>query len=241
MRTWMAGSVFLVSMLASSVDLRAEDAAPSPAPAIKNEEGYTTILDDKSFKDWKVMPGDAKFTVEETDTAKKFEKGQWSFIDGELHAEGGVSHIFSPREDYENLDLKADVKISDKGNSGMYFRVKQSNGFPPGYECQVNSTHGDPKRTGSLYNFVDVKEMLVPPNTWFAYEVIAEGTHIIIKVNEKVVVDFDDKKNTYKKGHVAFQQHNQGSEVWVRNVRVKELPPSPAAPAPVVPAAPGSK
>jgi hypothetical protein len=26
------------------------------------------------------------------------------------------------------------------------------------------------------------------------------------------------------KGHFAFQQHNLGSEVWIRNVKVKELP-----------------
>ena len=65
---------------------------------------------------------------------------------------------------------------------------------------------------------------LVPPDTWFTQEVIAEGNHIIIKVNDKVAVDFVDEKKTYTKGHMAFQQHNLGSEVWVRNVQVKELP-----------------
>ena len=43
-------------------------------------------------------------------------------------------------------------------------------------------------------------------------------------LNGKTTVDFVDEKNTHTKGHFAFQQHNLGSEVWIRNVRVKELP-----------------
>jgi len=191
-----------------------------------------TILDAKSFKDWKVFPGKAAFKVEETDDVKKFEKGQWSFKEGVLHGEGDVSHIFSPREDYENLHIKADVKISDKGNGGMYFRVARGNGFPKGYEAQINSSHGDPKRTGSLYNFFNVTEQLVPPDTWFKYEVIATGNHIVIKVNDKVCCDYTDAKNSFAKGGVAFQQHNLGSEVWVKNLMVKDLPATPAAPSP---------
>lgn len=186
-------------------------------------DGWVTILDEKSFKEWKVMPAKATSTVEEADGVKKFEKGQWTFKDGVLKGEGEVSHIFSPRGDYENFQYKAEIKISDKGNSGQYFRTALGNGFPKGYEAQINSTHGDPKRTGSLYNFKNVTEQLVPPDTWFTQEVIAEGNHIIIKVNDKVATDFVDEKNSFMKGHFAFQQHNLGSVVEIKNVQVKEI------------------
>jgi hypothetical protein len=186
-------------------------------------DGWVTILDAASFKDWKVMPGKAGVTVEESDGVKKFDKGEWTFKDGVLKGEGEVSHIFSPRGDYENFEYKAEIKISDKGNSGQYFRTAMGNGFPKGYEAQVNSTHGDPKRTGSLYNFHNVTEQLVPPDTWFTQEVIADGNHIVIKVNGKVATDFVDEKNTYTKGYFAFQQHNLGSVVEVKNVQVKEI------------------
>ena len=43
-------------------------------------------------------------------------------------------------------------------------------------------------------------------------------------MNGKTTVDYVDTKNTHTKGHFAFQQHNLGSEVWIRNVQVKELP-----------------
>jgi len=188
----------------------------------EDKDGWVTILDAKTFKDWTVMPGKAGVAVEDSDGLKKFDKGQWSFKDGILKGEGDVSHIFSPRGDYENFSYKAEIKISDKGNSGQYFRTKKANSFPPGYEAQINSTHGDTKRTGSLYNFVNVTEKLVPPDTWFTQEVIADGNHIIIKVNDKVTADFVDAKNSFMKGHFAFQQHNLGSEVQIKNVQVKE-------------------
>ena len=212
-QTWMLAAFVLCS------------AAPLHA-----QDGWVTILDAKSFKDWKVAPARASAKVEETPTEKRIvagdpkRDGKWTFKDGVLHGEGGVSHIFSPRGDYENFSYSAEVKISDKGNSGEYFRTEFGNGFPNGYEAQINSTHADPVRSGSLYNFVKVTDMLVPPDTWFTQEVTAVGNHIIIKVNGKTTVDFVDEKNTHTKGHFAFQQHNLGSEVWIRNVKVKELP-----------------
>jgi hypothetical protein len=194
------------------------------------QRGWVTILDAKSFKDWKVAPERSSARVEETATEKRvvagdsLRDGKWSFNNGVLHGEGGVSHIFSPRGDYENFSYSAELKISDKGNSGQYFRTAFGSGFPDGYEAQINSTHTDPVRSGSLYGLAKVTDMLVPPNTWFTQEVTAVGNHITIKVNGKTTVDFVDEKNRHTKGHFAFQQHNLGSEVWIRNVKVKELP-----------------
>jgi arylsulfatase A-like enzyme len=191
---------------------------------------WVTILDASSFRNWKVAPGDAESKVVESDTDKRIvagdaqRDGKWEFKNGILHGEGGVSHIFSPRNDYENFDYSAEIRIKDKGNSGQYFRTAFGPGFPSGYEAQVNSTHTDPVRTGSLYSFRNVTDMLVPPDTWFTQEVIADGNHIVIKVNDKVTVDYVDEKRTFMKGHFAFQQHNLGSEVWIRNVQVRELP-----------------
>jgi hypothetical protein len=202
------------------------------AAPLQRQDGWVNILDAKSFKDWKVAPESPASRVEESATVKKvvagdsLHDGRWTFQDGVLHGEGGVSHIFSPRGDYENFAYRAEIKISDKGNSGQYFRTTFGNGFPNGYEAQVNSTHRDPVRTGSLYGFVKELDMLVPPNTWFTQEVTAVGNHIVIKVNGKTTVDYVDTKNTHTKGHFAFQQHNLGSEVWIRNVQVKELPKS---------------
>lgn len=148
----------------------------------------------------------------------------WTVKDGAIVGDGEKSHLFYMKKECANCEFQAEAKISDGGNSGMYFRTAWGPGFPKGYEAQVNSTHTDWKRTGSLYNFANVKEQLVPPDTWFTQHIIADGNHIIILVNGKKVVDYVDEKNTYSNGYFALQQHNKGSVVMFRNLMYRELP-----------------
>jgi hypothetical protein len=148
----------------------------------------------------------------------------WKAVDGMIVGDGEASHLFFMKEECGNCEFKASVKISDGGNSGMYFRTAFGPGFPKGYEAQVNSTHKDPKRTGSLYNFKNVMEQLVPADTWFTQDIIAQGNHIIIKVNDKVAVDYVDEKNTYTSGYFALQQHNKGSVVTYKELMYRKLP-----------------
>lgn len=177
-----------------------------------DEKGWVSLFDGKTFSGW---------------TTDKGTTGTWKVEDGALHGSGPASHLFSPRGDYKNFRYKADFKIADKANSGMYFRTEKGPGFPIGYEAQVNSTHTDKVKTGSLYNLAKVYDILVPPDTWFTQEVEAVGNHITIKVNGKTTVDFIDPNNLHKQGYFAFQQHDPGSQVWIKNVEVMELPDAP--------------
>ena len=193
-------------------------AVPVSAPAQQKGEStgeWVSLFDGKTLGGWTTADGTP---------------GTWKVVDGEIYGSGPVSHLFSPRGDYKNFKYKAEVKIADKANSGMYFRTKKGPGFPNGYEVQVNSTHTDPVRTGSLYNHVKIFEKLVPPDTWFTQEIEAVGNHIIIKVNGKTTVDYLDKNSTHLSGHFAFQQHDPKSKVWIRKVEVMELPDTPATP-----------
>src|SRR5262245_14410174 len=187
----------------------------------KDDKGWAQLFNGKDLTGWKMHPDD---------------KAKWEVKDGAIVGSGPAGHLFSDRGDYENFKYRIEVKINDKGNSGQYFRAKFAKAFPPGYEAQVNSTGGGKVRTGSLYadtkdkySAEEKKKMLVfdklvEPNTWFTQEVIAEGNHIIIKVNGKVTVDFVDEKNRHTKGHFAIQQHDPGSTVTVRKIEVIELP-----------------
>jgi hypothetical protein len=147
----------------------------------------------------------------------------WSVKDGCIVGDGQRSHLFWMVEACENCEFKAEVKLNHGGNSGMYFRAAFGPGWPQGYEAQVNNTHPDWRRTGSLYRFSDVKEQLVPDDTWWTQHIIADGNHIIIKVNDKVVVDYVDANNTYRKGYLALQQHNPGSVVQYRNLQMRQI------------------
>jgi 3-keto-disaccharide hydrolase len=191
--------------------LAASSAASADDKKADDDQGFVQLFNGKDLTGWKTHPKD---------------KAKWEVKDGVLVGSGEAGHLFSERGDYENFVYRVEAKINDHGNSGQYFRTKFGPSFPSGYEAQINSTHRDPVKTGSLYNFVPVKDMLVKPDEWFTQEVTAVGNHIIIKVNGKKTVDFVDKKNTHMKGHFALQQHDPGTVVMFRKIEVKELPAS---------------
>ncbi len=204
-RHWLPAAWMACGLLATALF-----ATAAPAPRDDSDEGkWVSLFDGKTLGGWSTADGTP---------------GQWVVEDGVIKGSGPASHLFSPRGDYKNFRYRAEVKINDKGNSGMYFRTEKGPGFPHGYEAQVNSTHRDPVKTGSLYNHVKVLDMLVPPDTWFTQEIEAVGDHIVIKVNGKTTVDYTDPKNSYKEGHFAFQQHDPGSKVEIRKIEVMELP-----------------
>jgi len=153
----------------------------------------------------------------------------WTVKNGAITGDGPASHLFWMKEKCVNCEFKAEVKINHGGNSGMYFRTAFGPGFPKGYEAQVDNTHSDPVRTGSLYNFVKVFEQLIPDDTWWTQHIIVEGNHIQIFVNDKKTVDFTEEGNTFTDGYLALQQHNAGSVVEFKNLMMRHLPP-PASP-----------
>lgn len=191
-----------------ALGLAAGDATPGLA---KPANEFTPLFDGKTLSGW---------TPNDRSDGKK--EAEWEVLEGGVIAgKGEHGHLFSPKS-YENFHYRAEARINDGGNSGMYFRTKKGQTWPEGYEAQVNSSHQDVVRTGSLYNIKRVQEQLVPPDTWFTQEVIAYGDHIVIKVNGKVTAN--EVTGRHKKGHFAFQFHDPTCKVQFRNVMVRELP-----------------
>ena len=182
-------------------------AQESPKSDEKAEDGWIKMFNGKNLDGWKTVENEKS----------------WSVEDGMIVGRGERSHLFYGEREFADLEFKADIKLKKGGNSGMYFRTKMEGGWPTGYEAQVNNSSPDPRRTGSLYRFSDVKEQLVEDDTWWTQHIIAKGNHIIIKVNDKTVVDFVDDKETFKKGYIALQQHDPGSVVHYKNLMVKPL------------------
>jgi opacity protein-like surface antigen len=163
------------------------------------DDGWISMFNGKDLTGWKSneeVPG--VFTVE----------------NGELKVSGGRAHLFyvgpNGEAKFQSFELKLKVKTTPGSNSGVYFHTQyQEKGWPDkGFECQVNSTHTDPKKTGSLYGVINIlalldgqkepeggKHIKVPlaPSTdgeWFDYNIKVEGKHITLSVNGKTTVDF---------------------------------------------------
>jgi hypothetical protein len=156
----------------------------------------------------------------------------WEVKDGALAGSGDASMLVCTKGPYKNFKYRAEVKINDKGNSGLYFRTTRKPGFSDGYEAQIDSTHSDPIRTGSLYGMCHVYKRVAEPDAWFTYELEVrddvwrgrEMTRIKITVNGDELYEFLDFDKTFKEGHFAFQQHDPGSKVLIRKIEVMPLP-----------------
>ena len=102
-------------------------------------------------------------------------------------------------------------------------------GAPKGYEVQLCNTGDDAQKTGSLYNFQKIAETTLTDDQWSRQTVAVIGNRILIQVNGKLLIDYPDKESTYTEGHIAFQQHDQASQVNFKSVRIKPLPDDIAA------------
>jgi hypothetical protein len=216
MRTWLCLPLLLAAALTCAA--RADDKKDDSRDTDK--DGWVQLFNGKDLTGWKVFP---KGT------------GNWKVEKGLLIGSGKASHLFTEKGDYKNFRFRVECMINDKGNSGQYFRTQFGPGFPRGYEAQINATHSDRIRTGSLYpdyrekHLKGVKEILVlkaphKPDEWFTQEVIAVGPKITILVNGKKTVEWTDPKHAYKQGHFALQQHDDRSVVKFRKIEVKVLP-----------------
>lgn len=177
-------------------------------------------------------------------SAEKQPDSVFSVKNGELIVSGGRAHLFYVGKNgdakFKNFEFKAKVKTTAGSNSGIYFHtVYQDTGWPSaGYECQVNATHSDPKKTGGLYAVADV--MNVAPNKddkWCDYAIKVDGNHIIVKIDGKVTADWtqpadwDPAKNLpgmpgrkLGEGTIALQGHDPKSTVYYKDLFIKPLP-----------------
>ena len=214
--TAFARPVLLLALLAG--------AAPA-ADAPKSEAGWVSLFDGKTMDGWEMLPLPGNEGM-----------SKWEVVDGVLTGTGKPSMLYSPKGHYKNFRFRAEVSINDKGNSGMYFRTAKLPSFTGGYECQINSTHADPIRSGSIYTMVHIYKTIVPPGEIFTQEVEVVDkpyrgkvvTFIKVSINGELLYELLDHNRSYTEGHFAFQQHDPGSTIKVRKVEVMELPETPA-------------
>lgn len=188
------------------------------------QKGWISLFDGKSLDGWQVGDNAATFSVE----------------DGAIKVAGPKAHLYYMGEVsnhvFKNFEFKARVKTTKGSNSGIYFHtLYQEKGWPiHGFEVQINNSHGDYIKTGSLYEVVDVREVFVQDDEWFTEHIIVRGNHVVIKINDTVVVDYtqpanplrvseERKTRVIKPGTFAIQGHDPKSVVYLKDIQVKLL------------------
>lgn len=190
----------------------------------KADGGWISLFNGKNLDGWKVGENAHTFSVE----------------NGAIKVAGPKAHLFYvgnvENHNFDNFEFKASVMTKPKANSGIYIHTRYQEASWPvhGYEVQVNNSQGDWKRTGSLYDVLNVMETYVGDNEWYTEYIKVEGKRIIVKINDTVVVDYTEPENPKREGErvhrilkggtFALQGHDPGSVVYYKDIMVKPLP-----------------
>lgn len=235
----------LLAIAVAGCNSQSEKKAEEPA-ASKPDDGWVSLFDGKTLGGWhnygKTTVGEAWKVADGNLYLDTTKKAGWQTSQG--------GDIVSA-EEYENFDLKLEWKIAPGGNSGIIFYVHEDSTkykyvWNTGPEMQVldNDRHPDGKipkhRAGDLYDLISCsKETVKKPGEWNEAEIIAKDGKLnffLNGTNEVSTTLWDDawKKlvagskfhewpdfGTYKKGHIALQDH--GNTVWFRNIKIKRL------------------
>jgi type 1 glutamine amidotransferase len=213
---WRTIAVGILACAALSVCNAAQDSG----------DGWISLFNGENLDGWKASEREGTFTVQ----------------NGELVVRGDRSHLFYAgpvnHATFKNFEFTADVKTTQGSNSGIYFHTAyEQTGWPrTGFECQVNTTHSDRKKTGGLYNVRDVMDNAPSRDgQWFNYYIKVEGKHVIVKINGKVTADWTEPDNwvpprdapgrKIDQGTFAIQGHDPKSLVYFRNIMVRPLDP----------------
>ena len=204
--------VFLLAFVLFSLNLSAQSG------------DWIELFNGKNMDGWKISDNPASFNVE----------------DGVIKVDGPRAHAFYEgkvgNHDFKNFELMVELKTMPKANSGIFFNtVFQETGWPnKGYEVQVNQSHGDWRKTGSLYSFNDVKEVYVQDGEWYTEHIIVNGDQVTVKINGKIVMEYDESEDKNRpanagekkidRGTFALQAHDPESVIYYKSVKVKILP-----------------
>ena len=157
------------------------------------------------------------------------------------------SDIMTTRE-FENFELAFNWKISKEGNSGLMFRVTEEFEQPyfTGPEYQIVDDKGYPGKLTDTQHTAGDYDMHTAANAapnpvgeWNSAKIVANGNHIEHWLNGTKVLEYELASSDWKKrkdgskwkdakgygaakkGHIDLQDH--GSEVWFKNVLIREL------------------
>lgn len=199
---------------------------PSQLTAQEKEEGFEMLFDGSSLHKWggnltDYVTEDGVLAVHPTDQ--------------------GFGDLYTNKE-YGDFIFRFEFKLTPGANNGVGIRTPGvGDAAYVGMEIQVLD-HFDPiyqpwlknyQHHGSVYGVIPAQrtDALRPVGEWNEEEIYAKGNYIRVTVNGVVVTEGDISNGPIdgqehpglfnKQGKIGFLGH--GSELWFRNIRVKEL------------------
>jgi cytochrome c len=221
-----------------------------PNQAWKESKKHNRLSAAEKAAGWKLL-----MTNKSADQWRGFRRSSlpkaWQVVDGVLTFspdEGDRGDIITDGE-YENFELQLEWKISEKGNSGIFYNVVEADKYKhvwqTGPEMQVldNERHPDSKdkhRAGDLYDLtMSNLPVCKPAGSWNRARIVINKGNVQHWLNGLKVAEFTLWTHEWnnmvagskfksmpdfgiaKRGHIALQDH--GDKVWYRNIKIREL------------------
>ncbi len=245
-----SGKVALAALAAFTAcggSASAED-SPDPEPVPAGQEAANVLTEEERALGFELL-----FDGESLGHWRGFKRADlpagWTVDDGIIHFTPGVEGgDIITREPFDDFDLRLEWKISEGGNSGIFFRVTEEaeRTYHSGPEMQIldDSRHvdgGDPKTSsGANYALHAPSEDVVRPvGQWNEARIVAEGSRVEHWLNGVKIVEYELGSDEWealvagskfaewppygrqRSGHIGLQDH--GDHVWFRKIRIRRL------------------
>jgi len=169
-----------------------------------NDGRWITLFDGTNLDNWNTT-GDAN----------------WRIVDAAVQADAGSGMLVSGQS-YGDFEIRLEFWADANSNSGVFIRCTDPAAISPDtcYEVNIFDTRPDQSgRTGAIVNIAPPLAVINTEGRWNTYEIRAEETHLVVKLNGVVTVDIHDGK--FPAGHFTLQYGAGG--VKFRNVKIRPL------------------
>jgi len=199
-----AVAVFFPAILAVAASCSLSAGEPNTLSPEEIADGWILLFDGETLFGWR--PGS---------------EADWQVKEGVISVSEGEPGLLLTTSQFGDFVLKVDFRTPPGTNSGVFLRTSPQPGDVTTrcYELNIADAGTNPFPTGS---FVKRKCAEPAPDSidWQTFEVTAGGGHFLVKLGDRLVLDYTDPK-PLGRGYIGLQL-NQG-KVEFRNVKLKPL------------------
>lgn len=217
-----------------------------------NAGGDNALTEAEKNEGWQLL-----FDGESMKHFRGFRKSEvpsgWQVEDGAITLAGKGAGDIITKEQYDDFELSIDWKISEGGNSGIFYHVSEdssyNNTYNSGPEMQVldDEKHPDAKKgvngnrkAGSLYDLLPLSEPAVnPAGEWNTARLVVNNGKVEHWLNGKKVVEYElgtpewdsmiqkskfaPMKGFGAEGKGHIGLQDHGDKVWFKNIKIRPL------------------
>ena len=179
------------------------DANVAMEESSKENEAWEVLFDGSSFDAWK------GYLTDEVPETWKIEDGALTFYPPENRPEGASYNIVT-RKEFTSFALSLEWRITEKGNSGIFWAVVEDEQYPEAYqtgpEIQVLDNVGHPDNSDASHQAGALYDMVAPSED--VTKTPGEWNHCVL------TVDYGKNQGSVMLNDVKIVEFTPSGEAW---------------------------